>query len=244
MKKTFIPLFIFGLFSLFLLRNSFVEGADNVCFCHNIDNNPETICTDNQGLINGHMGHVDDGKDTIGACVLQSSPTPTLNPSVTPSVTPTNAPQVTPSATPTPTILVQPSVTPTPTQTQQVPPSVTPTPTIAVPSPTTQPALSCALPQFMSSILGSSGINIININLLCAKQKSTSVNNTGGNVTSGNIGGGTIGTGAAGNTTTQNISGNSNSTTATSTGGGATNNVSIINSALNSIFNIFSQSNH
>ena len=43
-------------------------AADNVCFCHNLANNPITICTDNQGLINGHNGHVENGTDSLGEC--------------------------------------------------------------------------------------------------------------------------------------------------------------------------------
>ena len=45
-----------------------VQAADNVCFCHNLTNNPITICTDNEGLINGHQGHVDNGTDSLGEC--------------------------------------------------------------------------------------------------------------------------------------------------------------------------------
>jgi hypothetical protein len=44
------------------------EDKETVCFCHNINNNPVTICTDNEGLINGHMGHVENGDDTLGIC--------------------------------------------------------------------------------------------------------------------------------------------------------------------------------
>lgn len=43
-------------------------AADQVCFCHNIQNNPVTVCTDNQGLINGHSGHVESGMDILGRC--------------------------------------------------------------------------------------------------------------------------------------------------------------------------------
>lgn len=36
-----------------------------VCFCHNVNNNPHAICTSNQGLINGHTGHVNNGADKV-----------------------------------------------------------------------------------------------------------------------------------------------------------------------------------
>lgn len=45
------------------------NGEDErVCFCHNVNNNPHTICTDEQGEINGHTTHVNNGSDTQGEC--------------------------------------------------------------------------------------------------------------------------------------------------------------------------------
>lgn len=45
------------------------EEIEKVCFCHNVEHNPHTICTDNQGLINGHYAHVNNGTDYLGECV-------------------------------------------------------------------------------------------------------------------------------------------------------------------------------
>jgi len=49
------------------------EGeAEKVCFCHNINHNPHTICTANQALVNAHMDHVDGNVpgvlDSLGEC--------------------------------------------------------------------------------------------------------------------------------------------------------------------------------
>lgn len=45
---------------------------ETVCFCHNVEHNPHTICTNVQGLINGHMAHVQTGFDTLGQCTQSS----------------------------------------------------------------------------------------------------------------------------------------------------------------------------
>lgn len=95
------------------------SGKEQVCFCHNVNHNPHTICTDNQGQINGHMGHVNNGEDTLGSCALPTvtptvtltaTPTPTTEPECeeecvteTPTPTPTEEPRVTPTETPAPT---------------------------------------------------------------------------------------------------------------------------------------------
>lgn len=71
-KSTLLPIVAFVLLTLTAQQTYAQRPTDNpkqtVCFCHNINNNPTTICTDNQGLINGHQGHVDAGNDTLGAC--------------------------------------------------------------------------------------------------------------------------------------------------------------------------------
>lgn len=83
---------------------------EQVCFCHNMLHNPHTICTSNQGQINGHTTHVNNGSDTLGACVFPTptiyvpSPTPSVEPTGTPEVTPTPEPTATPEATPTPEV--------------------------------------------------------------------------------------------------------------------------------------------
>lgn len=51
---------------------------NRVCFCHNINHNPHTVCTSNQGQISGHTTHVNNGTDTLGACVV--TPPPPANP--------------------------------------------------------------------------------------------------------------------------------------------------------------------
>lgn len=93
-----------------------VRAQQEVCFCHNVLHNPHTICTSNQGRINGHLGHVNNGTDTAGEC---------------PVSTPTATPTPTPSATVTPTTSPSPTVTPTGTLTPTVTPTITPpTPTV------------------------------------------------------------------------------------------------------------------
>lgn len=46
--------------------------SDKVCFCHNVNHNPHTICTANQALINAHMAHVNGEnpgvEDSLGVC--------------------------------------------------------------------------------------------------------------------------------------------------------------------------------
>jgi hypothetical protein len=117
-----VPLFfVFGFISL--KQNTFAEGSQTntrVCFCHNKLHNPNTICTADRGLINGHMKHVNNGIDTIGACLVPTlvlSTTPTHTPTPTITVTPTNTPTVTPSNTPTNTPTMTPTNTPTNTPT-------------------------------------------------------------------------------------------------------------------------------
>jgi hypothetical protein len=102
---------IFVLAAFFLGKSlTPVSATVEACFCHNINNNPETICTDNEGLINGHMGHVETDFDTLGACTGTPTPTPTPSSSSSPTPTPTPTPtpeqceeDCEPTSTPTPT---------------------------------------------------------------------------------------------------------------------------------------------
>ena len=95
------------------------KATVEVCFCHNINNNPETICTDNAGLINGHDGHVDSGMDTLGQCAAPTStPTPTPTPTPTATPTPEECHGEGAHACPTPTPTTEPTATPTPEVTQ------------------------------------------------------------------------------------------------------------------------------
>ena len=55
------------------------QNNQRVCFCHNVNNNPHTVCTSNQGEIRGHRNHVNNGNDTRGRCA-EPSPTPTSTP--------------------------------------------------------------------------------------------------------------------------------------------------------------------
>jgi len=106
---------VFVLASFFLGKSlTKVSATVDVCFCHNSGNNPETICTDNEGLISGHMGHVDDDFDSLGACTNTPTPTPTGTPTPTPTGTPTGTPTPTPTATPTDESSPTPTATPTP----------------------------------------------------------------------------------------------------------------------------------
>ncbi len=121
-----------------------VSATTEVCFCHNLANNPHTICTDNEGQINGHLGHVGNEADAFGACVV----TPTQTPTATP--TPIREIEI-PTATPTP--INENNVTPTPTGGNvndgniydvcipfiTVCPTATPTPIVTA-TPTTTPA--------------------------------------------------------------------------------------------------------
>ena len=103
---------VFVLASFFLGKSlTKVSAVAEVCFCHNLNNNPITICTDNEGLISGHMGHVEGQSDSLGACTGTPTPTPTSTPTGTPTGTPTPTPTATPideESSPTPT------ATPTP----------------------------------------------------------------------------------------------------------------------------------
>lgn len=126
-----------GLFFLMLLSapvwGTSNSGNTRVCFCHNVNNNPHTICTSNVGQIQGHMRHVNNGEDYQGECRVPPTPTPTATPTpkdckISPTPTPTEQP------TPTPTL----DLTPSPTATPSVQPTVTSTPT-PTPTATTTP---------------------------------------------------------------------------------------------------------
>jgi len=100
MNKIFIVLF---LVLVGLILRGYVLATNDVCFCHNVNNNPHTICTSNQGQINGHTAHVNNGTDYEGECRVDvhSSPTPTVG-QVTETPTPTikaDDPTSTPEAT-------------------------------------------------------------------------------------------------------------------------------------------------
>lgn len=73
-------------------------AQQEVCYCHNVNNNPVTICTNESGKKQGHDGHVNNGTDTIGACREED---PTEEPTEEPTTAPTDPPpEVTPTVAP------------------------------------------------------------------------------------------------------------------------------------------------
>lgn len=56
------------------------QGHDPVSFCHN----GHTITTDDTGLIEGHMRHVESGKDSLGGCTSSPEPSPETSPTEVP----------------------------------------------------------------------------------------------------------------------------------------------------------------
>lgn len=210
---------IITLFTIIFLTTAVRSYAqpNEVCFCHNLVNNPITICTSNAGLINGHQGHVVNGTDSLGQC---PGPTATNTPTNTPTSTPTNTPTSTPTNTPTPTN--GPINTPT----------NTPTPT-----PSNAPLCAPAVQGISALSFGGTAITVINRNNLCAFQNTNSNNSTGGNSTSGNIGSGDINTGSAGSATNMNIGGNSNSTAISGFTRAVRNVVNVFNTGANALIN-------
>lgn len=99
MKKLILLPLIFSF--LLLFRTSAIQASETKCFCHNIINNPHTICTDNNALKVAHSNHVLIGFDSVGECNAQ--PSPSVEPSVEPSVKPSVEPSVKPSTVPSPT---------------------------------------------------------------------------------------------------------------------------------------------
>lgn len=85
------------------------EAGEQKCLCHNVVNNPHEVCSDDDSYKEGHQNHLDSGKDVLGKCPV-ITPTPTVQPSVTPeptdevkpTPTPTIEPTDTPEATPSP----------------------------------------------------------------------------------------------------------------------------------------------
>lgn len=110
--KIFLISLLVGVVAMTLWVKLAVAG-EQVCFCHNVNHNPHTICTSNQGQINGHTTHVNNGTDTFGACVAPTAtpipPTPTpkkeceedcVTPTPTIEPTPASIQQVSPPAEP------------------------------------------------------------------------------------------------------------------------------------------------
>lgn len=67
---------------------------NRVCFCHNVQNNPHTICTSKKGKIEGHSRHVKNGRDYNGECRVEPTvtPTPTEPITITKGFSPAGAP--------------------------------------------------------------------------------------------------------------------------------------------------------
>lgn len=59
------------------------RGQEKVCFCHNVNHNPHTICTANPALIQAHMDHVNGEvpgvMDSLGECEGEPDPSDTPN---------------------------------------------------------------------------------------------------------------------------------------------------------------------
>src|SRR3989338_7797190 len=234
MKKFVLIFFSLTLVAFAYVSRSFAQQNNNVCFCHNLTHNPVTICTSNQGLINGHLQHVADGTDSLGEC---------SNPTNTPTPTNTPIPSSTPTNTPTPTNRPTPTMTPTSTPINNPPATNTPTPS---PTPTRKPTPTppaCYLPAPANSS-NSTGLTVINNNLLCVQQTSVLTSDTGHNVAVGNIRGGSIQSGNAQNNSVQQISGNSNATNVRLPIGSAQNIANILNSGKNAVINLISVVNH
>jgi hypothetical protein len=51
-------------------------AIERTCFCHNVNNNPHTVCTSNKGEIQGHLRHTRNGQDTRGECPKPTPPPP------------------------------------------------------------------------------------------------------------------------------------------------------------------------
>lgn len=44
------------------------EALEESCICHNINNNPKTVCISNKKNLKGHYKHIKKGIDRIGRC--------------------------------------------------------------------------------------------------------------------------------------------------------------------------------
>ncbi|OGK55807.1 hypothetical protein A3J15_03855 [Candidatus Roizmanbacteria bacterium RIFCSPLOWO2_02_FULL_38_10] len=115
MKKIILLFLIILLGSFFSIARA--QEHETVCFCHNVLHNPVTICTDDDGLIQGHTAHVQNGSDILGECPV-FQPTITINPTI---------------VIPTTVILPTEAVEPTKVPTQRVSPTNKPT---NIPKPT------------------------------------------------------------------------------------------------------------
>ena len=120
MNSNLIKVFFVGLALLILLiavsTVSAGKNQEKVCFCHNVNRNPHTICTSNKGKIKGHTKHVKNGTDYVGRCKTDStpSPSPTVSPSPSETPEPTENPTERPTEHPSPTITPTPEPTSTP----------------------------------------------------------------------------------------------------------------------------------
>lgn len=89
---------LLGLFVTLLATPVSAQGNDMQCLCHNVQNNPHEVCSDDNSHIVGHQIHLDSGMDVLGAC--PTAPTPTAGITPTASITPTTTISVTPTETP------------------------------------------------------------------------------------------------------------------------------------------------
>ena len=95
MKKIILFFALVLAASYFSFVNAQTEEHEAIYFFHNIVHNPVTICTDDDGLIQGHMAHVQGGFDSLREC---------------PAITPTLAPTIAEPTVTLPTITINPTV--------------------------------------------------------------------------------------------------------------------------------------
>jgi len=115
----------FGTLSLNKAQAVDLDQSPEVCFCHNVNSEPQTVCTSDSETMSLHSQHVTGEIDTLGACQEEEiSPTPTPIPTgnliednIFDVCIPFITDCVTPTVTPTPTVEVR--VTPTPTVTPE-----------------------------------------------------------------------------------------------------------------------------
>lgn len=111
MNKVIIRAILIGIaFLVLLVAVTSVDAGQNkkVCFCHNVNHNPHTICTADIAKIKGHTFHVRNGEDSFGICPIQETeePSPTNTPETSPSPSLSPEPSYNPSSEPSATPVV------------------------------------------------------------------------------------------------------------------------------------------
>lgn len=60
--------------SLIFAATPSLATSEKQCICHNVQNNPVEVCSDDDSYKEGHENHLESGFDTYGACPAQPSP--------------------------------------------------------------------------------------------------------------------------------------------------------------------------